>query len=161
MPVVEPIINFQVPLSITSGCRFGIFVDNPMDALKIHSVVNAIQNVDPDCNLQPTVIVPTYPYLVRGHNTSSTDFVYTDPRTGATRILYNETLRGPIQGIPWIFNRAVILPTYLHETGAAPCFDVCFVFCEQQLGSAVIDRKEPIGTKTIFISTHDLRNYKL
>ena len=159
MPVVEPIINFQVPLSITRGCRFGLFVDDPLDALKIHSVVDVIQNVDPDCDLQPTVIVPTYPYLVKGHNTSSVDFIYTDPRTGATRILYNETLRGPIQGIPWIFNRAVILPTYLYETGGAQCFDACFVFCDEPVGGNV-DREEQIGTETIFISNYDLRNCK-
>lgn len=160
MPAVKPLINFQNILSFTTGGRFGIFVDDPMDALKIHSVVDAIQNVDPDCNLQPTIIVPTYPYLVRGHNTNSADFVYTDPRTGATRILYNESLRGPIQGIPWIFNRAVILPTYLHETGAAQCFNVCFVFCDQEVGGHV-DRAKPIGTETIFISNYDLQNYKL
>lgn len=161
MPLVKPLIDFQNILSVTTGGRFGIFVDDPMDALKIHSVVGTIQNVDPDCELQPTVIVPTYPYLVRGHDTSDVDFVYTDPQTGATRILYNETLHGPIQGIPWIFNRAVILPTYLHETGATQCFDVCFVFCEQQVGVEVIAQKEPIGTETVFISTHDLRNHKL
>lgn len=161
MPVVKPLINFQNTLSVTMGFRFGIFVDDPMDALKIHSVVDAIRNVDPVCDLQPTVIVPTYPYLVRGHNTSNVDTVYTDPRTGATRILYNETLRGPIQGIPWIFNRAVILPTYLHETGVAQYFNVCYVFCEQQPGAEVIEQKEQIGTKTVFISLPDLRNTKL
>lgn len=161
MPVVKPLLDFQNTLSVTMGCRFGIFVDDSLDVLKIHSVVDAIQNVDPDCDLQPTVIVPTYPYLVRGHNTSDVDFVYTNPRTGATRILYNETLRGPIQGIPWIFNRAVILPTYMHETDAAQCFDTCFVFCEQQRGSEIIGRKEPIGTETVFISIHDLRNAQL
>ena len=161
MPVVKPLINFQNTLSVAMGGRFGIFVDDPLDALKIHGVVDAIQNVDPDCDLQPTVIVPTYPYIVRGHNTSGVDFVYTDPRTGATRILYNETLRGPIQGIPWILNRAVILPTYLHETGAAQCFHVCFVFCEQQPGSEVLDRKEQIGTETVFISLPDLRKTQL
>lgn len=161
MPLVKSLIDFQNTLSVTMGCRFGIFVDDPMDTLKIHSVVDTIQNVDPDCDLQPTVILPTYPYIVRGHNTSNVDFIYTDPRTGATRILYNETLRGPIQGIPWIFNRAVILPTYLHETGAAQCFDVCFVFCEHQPGVEVIEQKEQTGTETVFISLPDLRNTKL
>lgn len=161
MPVVKPLINFQNTLSVTMGCRFGIFVDDPLDALKIHSTVDAIQNIDLDCSLQPTVIVPTYPYVVGGHNTNSVDFIYTDPRTGATRILFNETLRGPIQGIPWVVNRAVVLPTYMHETGAAQCFDVCFVFCEQQVGAKVIARKEAIGTETVFISLPDLRNTQL
>lgn len=161
MSVVKPLINFQNTLSVAMGDRFGIFVDDPLDALKIHGVVDTIQNVDRDCSLQPTVIVPTYPYIVRGHNPNGVDFVYTDPRTGATRILYNETLRGPIQGIPWILNRAVILPTYLHETGAAQCFHVCYVFCEQQPGSEVLDRKEQIGTETVFISLPDLRKTQL
>lgn len=161
MPVVKPLINFQNALSVTMGGRFGIFVDDPLDALKIHGVVDAIPNVDPHCDLQPTVIVPTYPYLVWGHNTSSMDFIYTDPRTGSARILYNETLRGPIQGIPWIFNRAVILPTYLYDEGAAQCFNVCLVFCEQQPGSEVLDRKEQIGTETVFISLPDLRKTQL
>lgn len=160
MTAVKPLANFQNTISIAMGGRFGIFVDDPMDILKIHSVVDTTSSVISEWNLQPTVIVPTYPYLVRGHNTSSADFIYTDPRTGATRILYNETLRGPIQGVPWITNRAVILPTYLHETGAAQCFSICFVFCEQAVGGHA-DRAEQIGTETIFISNYDLRNYKL
>lgn len=161
MSVVKPLIYFQNTLSVAMGGRFGIFVDDPLDALKIHGVVDTIQNVYPDCNLQPTVIVPTYPYIVMGHHVSGADFIYTDPRTGATRILYNETLRGPIQGIPWIFNRAVILPTYLYDAGAAQCFLVCYVFCEQQPGSEVLDRKEQIGTETVFISLPDLRKTQL
>lgn len=160
MTAVKPLLNFQNVLAIAISGRFGIFVDNPMDALKIQSVVDTTPNADGNYTPRPTVIVPTYPFVVRGHNTSHADFIYTDPRTGATRILYNETLRGPIQGIPWIINRAVILPTYLHETGAAQCFNVSFVFCDQAVGSHV-DRAEQIGTDTIFISTYDLRNYKL
>lgn len=160
MTAVKPLLNFQNVLTIAMGGRFGIFVDNPMDALKIRSVVDTTPNVDGNYSPQPTVVVPTYPFVIRGHNTSDADFIYTDPRTGATRILYNETLRGPIQGIPWIINRAVILPTYLHETGAAQCFNVCFVFCDQAVGGHV-DRAEQIGTETIFISNYDLRNYKL
>lgn len=160
MTAVKPLLDFQNVLTIAMGGRFGIFVDNPMDALKIQSVVDTTPNVDGNYNPQPTVVVPTYPFVIRGHNTSNADFVYTDPRTGATRILYNETLRGPIQGVPWIINRAVILPTYLHETGAAQCFSVCFVFCDQVVGGHV-DRAEQIGTETIFISNYDLRNYKI
>lgn len=160
MTAVKPLLNFQNVLAIAMGGRFGIFVDNPMDALKIQSVVDTTPNIDGNYNPQSTVVVPTYPFVIRGHNTSNADFVYTDPRTGATRILYNETLRGPIQGIPWIINRAVILPTYLHETGAAQCFNICFVFCDQAVGSHV-DRAEQIGTETIFISNYDLRNYKI
>lgn len=160
MPVVKPLINFQNTLSVTMGCRFGIFVDDPLDALKIQSVVDTTPNVDGNYETQPTVVVPTYPFVISGYNTSDVDFIYTDPRTGVTRILYNETLRGPIQGIPWIINRAVILPTYLHRTGAAQCFNVCFVFCDQAVGGHV-DRAEQIGTETIFISNYDLRNYKL
>lgn len=161
MPVVKPLINFQNTLSVTMGCKFGIFVDDPLDALKIQIVVDAIQNIDLDCSLKPTVIVPTYPYVIGGHYTNSVDFIYTDPRTGATRILFNETLRGPIQGIPWVVNRAVVLPTYMHETGAAQCFSICYVFCEQQPGSEVLDRKEQIGTETVFISLPDLRKTQL
>lgn len=161
MPVVKPIENFKNTLSVTAGGRFGIFVDDPLDALRIHSVVDTIQNVDPYCNLQPTFILPTFPLITRGHGLSYVDLAYEDPRTGATRILYNSTLHGPIQGVPWIFNRAVILPTYLHEGGAGPCFNVCFVFCEQQVGAEVIARKEPIGTETIFISLDSLRNTQL
>lgn len=161
MPVVKPIENFKNTLSVTIGCRFGIFVDDPMDALRIHHVVDTIQNVDPNCNMQPTVILPTFPMITLGHGLSHEDLIYEDPRTGANRILYNSTLHGPIQGIPWVVNRAVILPTYLHEGGAGPCFGVCFVFCEQQVGAEVIARKEPIGTKTIFISLDSLRNTQL
>lgn len=161
MPVVKPIENFKNLLSVAIGCRFGIFVDDSMDALRIHRVVDTIQNVDPNCNMQPTVILPTFPMITLGHGLSHEDLIYEDPRTGANRILYNSTLHGPIQGIPWDVNRAVILPTYLHEGGAGPCFSVCFVFCEQQVGAEVIARKEPIGTETIFISLDSLRNTQL
>lgn len=55
MTAVKPLLNFQNVLTIAMGGRFGIFVDNPMDALKIQSVVDATPNVDGNYNPQPTV----------------------------------------------------------------------------------------------------------
>ena len=143
------------------GNRIGLFLDEPLDCLKIQSVVNSIHNPDEDSTVPPTVIVPTHPVSLRGLITGYGDLVYEDPRSHATRVLYLGNLRGPIHGIPWVTNRAVILPTYLYEEGAAPCFDICFVFCEQAVDEEVVARKEQLGTETIFVSLPDLRSTKL
>lgn len=143
------------------GNRIGLFLDEPLDRLKIESVVNAIRDPDDNIELPPTVIVPTHPMVVRGHRVGYGDLVFDDPGSHTTRVLYQGTLRGPIQGVPWIINRAVILPTYLYDEGAASCFDICFVFCEQAAGEEVVSRTEQLGTETIFISLPDLRSTKL
>lgn len=143
------------------GNRIGLFLDEPMDCLKLQSVIDCIRDPNEDTTLPPTVIVPTHPLVIRGHHTGYYDLVYEDPRSRMTRVLYRETLLGPMRGVPQIVNRAVILPTYLYESGAAQCFDVCFVFCEQAAGEEVIAREEQLGTETIFISLPDLRSAKL
>lgn len=143
------------------GNRIGLFLDEPMGCLKLQSVIDCIRDPNEDCTLPPTVIVPTHPLVIRGHHTGYGDLVYEDPRSRMTRVLYRETLLGPMQGVPLIINRAVMLPTYLYGAGAAQCFDVCFVFCEQAAGEEVIAREEQLGTETIFISLPDLRSAKL
>lgn len=160
MAVVKAIDNLRTIMSVPMANRIGLFLDEPLDCLKLQSVVGSFRHADEDCNVQPTIIVPTYPVTIRGCCTGYGDLVYEDPRSHATRVLYQGSLRGPIQGIPWIINRAVMLPTYLYEEGAAPCFDVCFVFCEQAVDEEVVARKEQLGTETIFISLPDLRSTK-
>lgn len=161
MTSVKPLSNLQTALSVPMGNRIGLFIDDSLDCLKVQSVINAIRDPDADNNASPTVIIPTHPVTVRGHLVGYGDLVFEDPRSHATRVLYQGNLRGPIQGVPWIINRAVILPTYLYEQGAAPCFDVCFVFCEQAVDEEVVARKAQLGTETIFISLPDLRSIKL
>lgn len=161
MAVVKAIGNLRSSMSVPMGNRIGLFLDEPLDCLKLQSVVDCIRNSDEDITVPPTVIVPTHPVPIRGYYAGYGDLVYEDPQSHATRVLYQGNLRGPIQGIPWITNRAVMLPTYLYEEGAAPCFDICFVFCEQAAGEEVIARKEQLGTETIFISLPDLRSAKL
>lgn len=161
MSTIKPIRNLQTILSVPKGNRIGLFLDEPLDYLKLQSVIDCIRDPDEDSILPPTVVVPTHPMVIRGHHTGYGDLVYEDPRSRTTRVLYRETLRGPMQGVPWIVNRAVMLPTYLYEEGAAPYFDICFVFCEQAAGEEVVARKEQLGTETIFISFPDLRSTKL
>lgn len=161
MTTIKDIGNLRTIMSVPMGSRIGLFLDEPLDRLKIQSVVNSIRNPDEGGTVPPTVIVPTHPVSMRRLHTGYGDIVYEDPRSHATRVPYQGSLCGPIQGIPWITNRAVILPTYLYEEGAAPCFDVCFVFCEQAVDEEVIARKEQLGTETIFVSLPDLRSTKL
>lgn len=161
MVVVKAIGDLRTIMSVPMGNRIGLFLDEPLDRLKLHSVVDSIGNPDGGGTTPPAVIIPTHHVPVRGLCTGYSDLVYEDPRTHATMVLYNENLRGPIQGIPWIINRAAMLPTYLYEEGAAPCFDICFVFCEQAAGEEVIARKEQLGTETIFVSLPDLRSTEL
>ena len=161
MTTIKPIAKLQTILSFPMGNRVGLFLDDPLDRLKLQSVVDAVRDPDVDATIPPTVIVPTHPVAVRGHHFGYGDLVYEDTRSNTTRVLHQETLRGPIQGIPWIINRAVILPTYLYDEGGATCFDICFVFCEQAAGETVVAREERIGTETIFISLPDLRSTKL
>lgn len=161
MSTVKPIVNLQTILSVPMGNRIGLFLDEPLDELKLQSVVYCTRDPNEGGTLPPTVIVPTHPLEIRGRSAGYGDLVYEDPRSNATRVLYQGNLRGPIQGIPWVTNRAVMLPTYLYEAGAAQCFDVCFVFCEQAAGEEVIAREEQLGTETIFVSLPDLRSAKL
>lgn len=160
MTSVKPFINLQTILSVPMGNKIGLFLDNPLDCLKLQTVIDAIRNPDEDIRVRPTVIVPTHPMVVRGHDVGHGDLVFDDPGSHTTRVLYRETLRGPMRGVPWVVNRAVILPSYLYDAGAAPCFDVCFVFCEQASGEEVVARTEQLGTETIFISLLDLRSAK-
>ena len=161
MTTVAGIDTLQLILSTPLWHRIGLFLDESLDCLKLQSVVDAIRDPSVDSTIPPTVIIPTHPLVVRGHMTNHGDFVFQDSRSHVTRVLYQETLRGPMQGVPGVINRAVILPTYLYEAGAAPCFDICFVFCEQEVGEEVIARSEQIGTETVFVSLPDLRSTKL
>lgn len=161
MTVVKPIDAIQSILSVPMGYKIGFFLDDPLDCLKLQSVVDVIRDPEEDVNIPPTVIVPTYPIVVRGHYVGYGDLVFEDPRSHMSRVLYRETLHGPMQGVPWVINRAVMLPTYLYEGCAAPCFDICFVFCEQAVGEEVVARSEQLGTETIFVSLPDLRSIKL
>lgn len=161
MTTVAGIDTLQIILSTPMWHRIGLFLDESLDYLKLRSVVDAIRDPSVDSDVPPTVIVPTHPMVVRGHLAGYDDLVFEDARTRMTRVLYKETLRGPMQGVPGVINRAVMLPTYLYEAGAAPCFDICFVFCEQPVGEEVIARSEQIGTETVFISLQDLRSAKL
>lgn len=161
MTTVAGIDTLQIILSTPMWYRVGLFLDESLDCLKLQTVVSAIHDPHVDSCVPPTVIVPTHPVAVRGHQAGHNDLVFVDPRSGMTRVLYQETLRGPMQGVPGVINRAVILPTYLYDVGAAPCFDICFFFCEQEVGEEVIARSEQIGTETVFVSLPDLRSIKL
>ena len=161
MTPVAGIDTLRIILSTPMWHRIGLFLDESLDCLKLHSVVDVIRDPSVDSNMPPTVIVPTHPVVVRGHQVGYGDIVFEDTQSHMTRILYRETLRGPMQGVPGVINRAVMLPTHLYEAGAAPCFDICFVFCEQEVGEEVIARSEQIGTETVFISLPDLRSTKL
>lgn len=161
MITVAGIDTLRLILSTPMWHRVGLFLDEPLDCLKLQSVVNAIRDPSVDSTVPPTVIVPTHPVVVRGHSAGFGDLIFQDSRSHMTRVLYHETLRGPLQGVPGVINRAVMLPTYLYEAGAAPCFDICFVFCEQPVGEEVIARSEQIGTETVFVSLPDLRSTKL
>lgn len=161
MTNVERVDSIRTMLSVPLGTRVGFFLDDSLDCLKLHSVVNAIRDPDgPGC-VPPIVVVPTYPMVVRGHHTNQGDLIFQDTQSHMTRVLYWENLHGPLQGVPWVINRAAILPTYLYDVGAAPCFDICFVFCEQAVGEEVVDRTKQLGTETVFISLQDLRSIKL
>lgn len=161
MNTVAGIDTLQIILSTPMWHRIGLFLDDSLDYLKLQSVIDAIRDPSVDSAMPPTVIVPTHPMVVRGHCVGYGDLIFEDPRSNMTRVLYQEILRGPMQGVPGIINRAVMLPTYLYESGAAPCFDICFVFCEQEVGEDVIARSEQLGTETVFISLPDLRSTKL
>lgn len=160
MATVKAISKLRTIMSVPMGHRIGLFLDEQLDCLKLQSIIDSTRNPDEGSTTPPTVVIPTYPVSIRGLCASYGDLVYEDPRSHATRVLYRGTLRGPIQGLSWITNRAVILPTYLYEQGAAPCFNICFVFCEQAVDEEVVARKEQLGTETIFISLQDLRSTK-
>ena len=161
MTTVAGINVLQTILSTPMWNRIGFFLDESLDCLKLQSVVNAIRDPSVDSPIPPTVIVPTHPIVIRDHYVGHGDLVFEDSRSHMTRILYQETLRGPIRGVPGVINRAVILPSYLYEAGAAQCFNICFVFCEQEVGEEVVARSEQIGTETVFVSLPDLRSTKL
>ena len=161
MTIVAGIDTLQIILSTPMWNRIGLFLDESLDCLKLQSVIDAIRDPSVDSSMPPTVIVPTHPMVVRGHWANHGDLIFEDPRSSMSRVLYQETLRGPMQGLPGVINRAVILPTYLYETGAASCFNICFVFCEQEVGEEVIARSEQTGTETVFVSLPDLRSTKL
>lgn len=161
MNTVTGIDTLQLILSTPMWNRIGLFIDESLDCLKLQSVIGAIRDPNVDSTVPPTVIVPTHPLVIRGHSVGYGDLVFEDSRSRMTRVLYQETLRGPLQGVPGVINRAVMLPTYLYNAGAAPVFDICFVFCEQEVGEEVIARSEQIGTETVFVSLPDLRSTKL
>lgn len=161
MTTVAGIDTLRIILSTPMWHRIGFFLDESLDCLKLQSVVNTIRDPSVDSTMPPTVVVPTHPLVIRGHCVGHGDLVFECSQSHMTRVLYQETLRGPLQGVPGVINRAVMLPTYLYDAGAAPCFDICFVFCEQEAGEEVIARSEQIGTETVFISLPDLRSTKL
>ena len=106
-------------------------------------------------------MMPTYPLIRAGHEDTSRDLIYEDLATGLIKVLYERDLKGLIQGTPWELNRAVVLPWYLYDAGAAPCFDACFVFLDRPVGSIVTEHTEQDHTETFFISMIELNNTKL
>ena len=118
---VEGLENFKRILELPIGSKFGLFVDSHIDAFRVTTYVDRTARASEDPSRVSTVMIPTYPMVRRDHTDPSRDLVFEDPATGLIRVLYESDLKGPLQGIPWELNRAVGLPTYLYNAGAAPC----------------------------------------
>ena len=141
--------------------KFGMFVYNRMDEFMVAGYLDRVAKTSDDPFNTATVMIPTYPLIRGGHEDASRDLIYQDPATGMIRILYERDLKGPLQGIPWSLNRAVILPWYLYDAGAAPCFDACFVFLDRPVGHVVNEHVEQTNTETFFISMNELNKTQL
>ena len=158
---VEGLENLNDILTLPIGSKFGMFADDSITLFKVAGYLDRVAKASEDPFSVATVIIPTYPLLRRGHEDASRDLVYQDPHTGLMRVLYESDLRGPLMGIPWDRNRAALLPSYLYQAGAAPCFHACFVFMDLPVGSVVTHPPVQNGTKTFFISMIELNNSKL
>lgn len=158
---VEGLENLNKILTLPIGSKFGMFADNSMNLFKVAGYIDRVAKTSECSFVVDTVIIPTYPLVRRGHEDPSRDLVYQDPHTGLMRVLYESDLRGPLRGIPWDRNRAALLPSYLYQAGAAPCFDACFVFMDLPVGSVVTHPPVQNGTETFFISMIELNNAKL
>lgn len=73
----------------------------------------------------------------------------------------NNILTLPIGSKFGMFADDSILPSYLYQAGAAPCFHACFVFMDLPVGSVVTHPPVQNGTETFFISMIELNNAKL
>lgn len=154
---VEGLENLNNILTLPIGSKFGMFADDIITLFKVAGYLDRVAKASEDPFSLTTVIVPPYPLLRRGHEDASRDLVYQDPHTGLMRVLYESDLRGPLMGIPWDRNIAALLPSYLYQAGAAPCF----VFMDLPVGSVVTHPPVQHGTETFFISMIELNNTKL
>lgn len=158
---VEGLDNLNKILTLPIGSTFGMFADSSIDLFKVAGYIDRVAKKS-ECSYDvATVVIPTYPLLRLGHEDTSRDLVYQDPHTGLMRVLYESDLRGPLMGIPWDRNRAALLPSYLYQAGAAPCFNACFVFIDLPVGSVITHPPVQNGTETFFISMIELDNTKL
>lgn len=158
---IEGLENFNRIITLPIGSKFGLFVNSSIDAFNVTGYIDRLARLTDDPYKVSTVMIPTYPLVRFGHTDTHRDLVYEDPGTGLTRVLYERDLKGPLQGIPWSLNRAVILPRYLYDVGAAQCFDACFVFMHLPVGSVVTEHAEQRFTETFFVSANELHNAKL
>lgn len=158
---VQGIENLNRILEVPLRSKIGLFVDGSMDAFRVAGHLDKVAKASGDPFNVATVMIPTYPLIRWGHEDASRDIIYEDPGTGQMRVLYERDLKGPLQGIPWSLNRAVILPRYLYDVGCAPCFDACFVFLDLPLGSVVTEHSEQDRTETFFISMNEIASPKL
>lgn len=158
---VEGLENFKRILELPIGSKFGLFVDSHIDAFRVTTYLDRTAWASEDPSRVSTVMIPTYPMVRRDHTDPRRDLVFEDPATGLMRVLYERDLKGPLQGIPWELNRAVVLPTYLYNAGAAPCFHACFVFMNVPVGYEVSPVRTWAGTETFFISMSELNKTQL
>lgn len=158
---VEGLENFKRILELPIGSKFGLFVDSHIDAFRVTTYLDRTARASEDPSRVSTVMIPTYPMVRRDHTDPRRDLVFEDPATGLMRVLYESDLKGPLQGIPRELNRAVVLPTYLYNAGAAPCFHACFVFMNVPVGYEVSPVRTWAGTETFFISMNELNKTQL
>lgn len=158
---VEGLENFKKILELPIGSRFGLFVDSHIDAFRVTTYLDRTARTSEDSSSVSTVMIPTYPMVRRDHTDPRRDLVFEDPDTGLMRVLYESDLKGPLQGIPWVLNRAVVLPTYLYNAGAAPCFHACFVFMNVPVGYEVHPVRTWANVETFFISMNELNKTRL
>lgn len=158
---VEGLENLNKILTLPIGSKFGMFTDTAIGSFKVAGYLDRVAKSYENPSKIATVIIPTYPLVGRGHLDSRRDLAYQDPETGLIRVLYESELKGVLRGIPWELNRAALLPSYLYQAGAAPCFDACFVFMDLPAGSVVTHPPVQNGTETFFVSMNELNNAKL
>lgn len=158
---VEGLENFKKILELPIGSRFGLFVDSHIDAFRVTTYLDRTARASEDPSRVSTVMIPTYPMVRLDHTDPRRDLVFEDPDTGLMRVLYESDLKGPLRGVPRELNRAVVLPTYLYNAGAAPCFHACFIFMNVPVGYEVNPVRTWANVKTFFISMIELNNAKL
>ena len=119
---VEDLDNLNKIITLPIGSKFGMFIENRMDAFTVAGYLDRTAKASADPYDIATVMIPTYPMVRRDHADTSRDLVYEDPGTGLMRVLYERDLKGPIQGLPWHLNRAVILPGVSLRCGCSAMF---------------------------------------